>query len=100
MKKTNFLKLLELMSNMDRDIIVLEGLGIDLQDSSITKGLYEIFSIAMEESYDREGLDWILWFIYEKQSNPALKAFDSEGNEIIKTEDELYEYLNVNHKLR
>lgn len=100
MKKAIFLRLLELTSYMDKDLATLEGLGIDLQECTLTKGLYEIFNLVMEDIYGKEGLDWILWFIYEKQANPSLQMFDKEGNEIIKNNDELYTYLEVNYRAK
>ena len=100
MKKANFLRLLELMSNIDRDIVVLEGLGVDLQDCACVKGVYEIFNLVVENAYGKDGLDWVLWYVYEKQPNPALQAFDEDGNEIIKTKDELHAYLEANHKAK
>lgn len=95
MKKTNFLRLLKLMSDMDKDIAVVENLGIDLQECALTKGMYEMFNLVMEEAYGKEGLDWVLWYIYEKQSNPQLQAFDKDGVEIVKTEDDLHAYLEL-----
>lgn len=34
------------------------------------------------ESFGKEGLDWIEWFIYEKGDNPDIKAWDKDNNEI------------------
>lgn len=98
MKKTNFLRLLDLMFNVDKDMVVLEKLGVDLQDCSFTKCLHEMFDLVIEETYNKEGLDLVLWFIYEKRA--SLRATDKDGNEIIKTKDELYDYLEANHVSR
>lgn len=100
MKKTIFLRLLKLISLIDKNIVVLEGLGIDLQDCTLTKCLYEMFNLVIEDSYGKVGLDWVLWYVYEKQANPALQAFDNDGNEIIKNDDELHVYLEANYRAK
>lgn len=98
MKKTNFVKLLDVISGIDGDLTALENLGIDLTESIIVNRVYEIFDLIIEDNYGKEGLEWFLWFVYEKQINPELTAHDENGNEILRNVEELYEYLESNHK--
>lgn len=101
MKKVTFLKLLDLISNVGKDTEKLEELGIDVCESTLVNGMCELFDAVMEDAYGQEGLEWIQWWVYEKSRNPELKAFetDEHGNEveIIRSADELYEYLEEYH---
>lgn len=93
MKKANFIELLQLLSSVNKDIEVLERLGIDLQDSTITRSMDAIFSVVLSDIYDKEGLECILWYVYEKSLNPELKLGDLE----IETPEDLYTYLEMFH---
>lgn len=97
MNKITFLKLLDLITNVNKDAETLENLGIDISECSLIVGMCEMFDTIIEEEYGQEGLDWVQWWIYEKASNPDLKSFETneEGEqvEIVRNVDELYDYL-------
>ena len=44
----------------------------------------------MLESFGKEGVDWIDWYIYEKDGREDMKAWDKEGNEICQNIESLY----------
>lgn len=101
MKKVTFLKLLNLISNVGKDTEKLEELGIDISESTLVNGMCELFDAVMEDAYGKEGLEWTQWWVYERSRNPELKAFETneqgEDVEIIRTTDELYDYLEKYH---
>ena len=82
MKKVTFLKLLNLISNVGKDTEKLEELGIDVCESTLVN-------------------EWVQWWVYEKSRNPELKAYETnehgEDVEIIRSVDELYDYLEEHH---
>jgi hypothetical protein len=103
MKKESFLKLLDLISTINKDAERLGKLGIDIYECTLMVGTSEMFDTIMEHVYGSEGLDWILWWVYEKSANNNLKAYETDANgnsiEIVKTVDELYEYLEKYHRV-
>lgn len=102
MKEQTFLKLLNLISKTIRDAEKLEELGVDLCESVFVHGVYDLLDVIIEDVYGKVGLEWVQWWIYEKLRNPSLKAYETLDNgeqvEIIRTEKELYEYLEHNCK--
>lgn len=97
MKKVTFLKLLNLISNVGKDAEKLEELGIDICESTLVNGMCELFDAVIEDAYGPNGLEWVQWWVYEKSRNLELKAYETNENgediEIIRTVDELYDYL-------
>lgn len=102
MIKTTFLKLLNLVSDMENYLEKLGQLGINATENPITDATYNFIDTIIMDTYGLEGLKWIEWWVYEKSKNPELKAYeineDGEQVEIIKTVDELYEYLEIKNK--
>lgn len=102
MNKVTFLKLLNLVSNIENYLDKLENLGI-ITESPIINEFYSFIDSVIIDSYGLEGLQWVQWWIYEKSKNPELKAYETDENgeriEIIKTVDELYEYLEIKNNV-
>jgi hypothetical protein len=46
------------------------------------------------ESFGKEGLEWIEWFIYERDGNPEMKAWDKDNNEICYDIPSLYKEIS------
>jgi hypothetical protein len=46
------------------------------------------------ESFGKEGLEWIEWFIYERDGNPDIKAWDRNNNEICYDIPSLYKEIS------
>jgi hypothetical protein len=46
------------------------------------------------ESFGKEGLEWIEWFIYERDNNPEMKAWDKDNNEICYDVPSLYKEIS------
>jgi len=64
-------------------------LGVDLL--SFNDNYYgEVVHPLMLEAFGKEGVDWIDWYIYEKNGREDMKAFDKEGNEICHNIESLY----------
>jgi hypothetical protein len=50
----------------------------------------EVVQPLMLEAFGKEGVDWIDWYIYEKDGREDLKAWDKEGNEFGHNIESLY----------
>ena len=46
------------------------------------------------ETFGKEGLEWIEWFIYERDDNPEMKAWDKDNNEICYDIPSLYKEIS------
>jgi hypothetical protein len=44
----------------------------------------------MLEAFGKEGIDWIDWYVHEKDGREDMKAWDKEGNEICHNIESLY----------
>jgi len=63
--------------------------GVDLL--SFNDDYYgEVVCPLMLEVFGKEGVDWIDWYIYEKDGREDMKAWDKEGNEICHNIESLY----------
>ena len=98
MTKTHFLKAINALMSIDSEVTKLYGMGIDITESPIIIGAEDIAMTFLSDAYNECGIDWIQWWLYERADNAELKAYDEEGNEILRTLDELYEYVESNCK--
>lgn len=73
-----------LITQLDKQVdltVKLIELGVDLVEYD--ERWLNLINILLNVYYGEIGGDWISWYIYEKQmSDPPLKAFDEQNNEI------------------
>lgn len=77
------------------------GYKIDIYDSAPLKTICKLEKFIFEKFYGNDGYEWISWFLYEKMAHKdpsELKAYDENGAEICSNIDELYDFLEKNHK--
>lgn len=68
---------------------VLYGHKVDLL--SFNDDYYrDVVHPLMLEVFGKVGVDWVSWYVYEKDGRESLKAFDKEGNEICHNIESLY----------
>lgn len=51
-------------------------------DSPIIDYGWKMFEKVIEAHFTKEGIDWIYWWLYEKNCNQNIKAWDEDHNEI------------------
>lgn len=82
MNKELFERLIKCTIECNEYINKLFELNIDLFNTPI----YTYGSIMLHEvlytHFNEEGIEWIYWYLYEKDGNPELKAFDKYDIEI------------------
>lgn len=99
MVKGNFIEVVNSLEAINSRCFKLSEMGIDIADSDIVSNAECIAMAIFKENYTDEGIDWIMWWVYEKAGDPDIKAHDEEGKEIISTLDELYEYVESSYKI-
>lgn len=84
----------ELANKFDNCVKTLEQLGITCIDSEPWLVFYRLFDLFIESHYTDEGFDWIVWWFFENDCGKNnLEAVDENGNEICKTFDDLFSYV-------
>lgn len=101
MKYDNFKEIIDLQCKFFQNSLKLNELGVDLV--TFTETSEKAIELLWEEILTKEGDDWLLWFIWEKEYafgelREDLKAYDENGDEIVKTLEELHQYL-VDNKM-
>lgn len=66
-------------------------LGTNFFESPLAEVGWDLINTLINSHFDEEGQDWINWWLYEKDGNPELKAWDENDNEIpTETIDDLW----------
>ena len=66
-------------------------LGTNFFESPLAEVGWNLISMLINSNFDEEGQDWINWWLYEKDGNPEMKAWDENDNEIpTETIDDLW----------
>ena len=98
----NFFKILDCYKRGSEMISDLHDLGFDLMEGryKLSDILYEQLQNSIRFVYGDEGLDWVEWFIFENgYGDNKMGANDENGKLICQTYEELFQYLEKNHKL-
>ena len=77
-----FIELLEDHKTQQNRVDALKDAGFDLYDSPIIEYGNFLFERVLSIYFSEEGRDWIYWWLYEKNGNPEMKAWDKDNNEI------------------
>ena len=91
MKYEVFSKVLSCIKELDEKSQKAYEAGIDLLNfiEPYSQAIWHLFGAY----YGKSGKDWIEWFIYEKDGRKGITAHDSRGNEICKTQKELWKII-------
>lgn len=112
-----FLKILNNYRSFSENASALYEIGFDLHEGkySTVAQVEEMLETIIESHYGKEGVTWVMWFIYEsdwgekdwskndcynekgeliyKKGEPRSGANDNDGNPICYSFESLYEYL-------
>ena len=83
-------KLIELEEFTDK----LSEAGLDIVETPAFQTGAFLFDEVIKAYFTEEGIDWIVWYMFEKRPNPdQIKATDENGNEICTNIDELWDIV-------
>ena len=92
--KSEFIKLLEEKDDQENRIDTLSSIGINIFDSPIIEYGNMMFDRLLKAHFTSEGVEWIYWWLYEKNGDPEFKAWDDNHNEIpMETMEDLWNYV-------
>ena len=91
MKYEVFSKVLSSIKELEEKSQKAYEAGIDLLNFTepYSQAIWHLFGAY----YGKSGKDWIEWFIYEKDGRKGITAHNSRGEEICKTEKELWKII-------
>ena len=102
MEKCNFVAMVNAIEKYDAEVERWADFGIELYELPICELTWELINMYLEEMFDKDGIDWINWYIYERKSiftGEVLPCFDEEGNEFyVNTPEDLWQLVEQHQK--
>jgi len=98
----NFFNIIDCYKRGSEMISELHDFGFDLMEGryQLSDILYQQLQNSIRFVYGDEGLDWVEWFIFENNyGENKMSATDEDGKLICQTHEELFQFLEKNHKL-
>ena len=102
MEKCNFVAMINAIEKYDAEVERGADFGIELYDLPICELTWEIINMYLEEMFNKDGIDWINWYIYERKSiftGEVLPCWDEEGKEFyVNTPEDLWKLVEQHQK--
>lgn len=102
MEKCNFVAMINAIEKYDAEVERWADFGIELYELPICELTWELINMYLEEVFNKDGIDWINWYIYERKSiftGEVLPCFDEEGNEFyVNTPEDLWKLVEQHQK--
>ena len=102
MEKCNFVAMIDTIEKYDAEIERWNDFGIELYELPICELTWELINMYLEEMFNKDGIDWINWYIYERKSiitGEVLPCFDEEGKEFyVNTPEDLWKLVEQHQK--
>ena len=97
--KEEFFKLLNEQKAQSGRIDKLNDAGLSIWDSDLIEYGNLMFERVIKVYFTEEGVDWIFWWLYEKDGNPEIKMWDEDHDEIpMETMEDLWRYVKQYRK--
>lgn len=93
--KEQFELIIKSIINFNDQVDIWEKtLGGHLYETALIQSSLILSNYLITTHFNEEGQDWIIWWLYEKQGNPNIKAWYEDGVEIpTETIDDLWELV-------
>jgi hypothetical protein len=102
MEKCNFVAMVNAIEKYDSEVERWADFGIELYELPICELTWELINMYLEEVFNKDGVDWINWYIYERKSiftGEVLPCFDEEGKEFyVNTPEDLWKLVEQHQK--
>ena len=102
MEKCNFVAMVNAIEKYDAEIERWADFGIELYELPICELTWELINMYLEEMFNKDGVDWINWYIYERKSvitGEVLPCWDEEGKEFyVNTPEDLWKLVEQHQK--
>ena len=102
MEKCNFVAMINAIEKYDAEVERWADFGIELYELPICELTWELINMYLEEMFNKDGIDWINWYIYERKSiftGEVLPCWDEEGKEFyVNTPEDLWKLVEQHQK--
>ena len=102
MEKCNFVAMVNAIERYDAEVERWADFGIELYELPICELTWELINMYLEEMFNKDGIDWINWYIYERKSiltGEVLPCWDEEGKEFyVNTPEDLWKLVEKHQK--
>lgn len=102
MEKCNFVAMVNAIERYDAEVERWADFGIELYELPICELTWELINMYLEEMFNKDGIDWINWYIYERKSiftGEVLPCWDEEGKEFyVNTPEDLWKLVEQHQK--
>lgn len=102
MEKCNFVAMINAIEKYDAEVERWADFGIELYELPICEIPWEIINMYLKEMFNKDGVDWINWYIYERKSiitGEVLPCWDEEGKEFyVNTPEDLWKLVEQHQK--
>ena len=102
MEKCNFIAMVNAIEKYDAEVERWADFGIELYELPICELTWELINMYLEEMFNKDGVDWINWYIYERKSiitGEVLPCWDEEGKEFyVNTPEDLWKLVEQHQK--
>jgi hypothetical protein len=102
MEKCNFVAMINAIERYDAEVERWADFGIELYELPICELTWELINMYLEEMFNKDGVDWINWYIYERKSiftGEVLPCWDEEGKEFyVNTPEDLWKLVEQHQK--
>lgn len=97
--KEEFLELLKMREAQSERLDKLSDAGFPIWDTDVIEYGNLMFDKVIKVYFTQEGEDWIFWWLYEKNGNPEMKAWDEDNDEIpMETIEDLWRFVKQYRK--
>lgn len=97
--KEEFLSWLSDHAAQSERVDILIKAGLQIWDSPLIEYGNKMFELLVKSNFTEEGSDWIFWWLYEKDGNPDIKAWDEDHDEIpLETAEDLWRFVKQYRK--
>lgn len=100
--KETFIQMINLIEQFNEEINRWNDFGLNILDQPIISIPWEIFDAWEKSNFNKDGVDWIDWYLYERISivtKKLLPCYDEEGNPFyVNTPEELWDLVK-DHQL-
>ncbi len=101
MKYEVFFNIIETYKKGSEMLSELNDMGFDFFEGKyqLSNVMYEQLQHSIRGFYGEEGLEWVEWYIFDREyGKDDLSASDENGNKICETLEDIFLYLEKQHK--
>lgn len=73
---------------------VYDILHIEIMETALYESFYTILKGFLESNFNKEGVEWVEWYLYERLEDPSLTAWTGTDKEIkLDTDEDFWEFI-------